>query len=94
MALITADQLLWKPHGTTEDEILEEWPYTFQKMLTKPIGFPASMGLLDSAERTIKDMPFIESIIQRIRTHITAHLQELRDEPEPMQITLSTQTEE
>ena len=92
MALITADQLLWKPHGTTEEEILEEWPYTFQMMLTKPIGFPATMALLAYAERTIRDPPVIKSIIRLIRTHITAHLQE--HGPKPMEITSSTQTQE
>ena len=47
-------QFLWRPFGYTDAEILKQWPYCYQKSLTRPIGYKCSerMIRMDIARET------------------------------------------
>ena len=64
-----ASQFVWRPAGVTDAEVLEEWPYVFQAMLTRPID--GRMNLKSEQFRSLH--PSVTPIVHRILTHLHTH---------------------
>ena len=73
MIFTDTSQFLWRPTGVTDREILDEWPYVFQNMLTRPVSTKYTEGLLLKSRQDFPDMPLIMSITDRMLHHITSY---------------------
>jgi hypothetical protein len=73
MLFTDTTRFLWRPTGVTDAELLYEWPYVFQNMLTRPIGLKATEGYLRQMQRDLLLTPRLMPIADRMLHHIAAH---------------------
>ena len=72
-------KFLWRPFGVTDAELMNEWPYVFRNILTRPIGFPQSEGILLRTRRDLardtpaEYRPLLRRIVDIMLQHIEAH---------------------
>ena len=75
-------KFLWRPYGVTDAELLHEWPYVFQNILTKPIGYKHSEGMLRAQVRDPLKFPAeVRPRIMRIASLLLLHIAQTRAAP-------------
>ena len=73
---------LWRPYGVADAELLHEWPWVFQNMLTKPLECKLTKAFLLKAKREIPNEPeSVRPLIARITDCMLQHIAQSRAAP-------------